>query len=53
MPKAAVEIGAAEEILPLAEIAEAIARLVPTSDITRSVEVTKPVNSLNADSRYD
>jgi two-component system, chemotaxis family, response regulator WspF len=29
MPKAAAEIGAAEEILPLARIAEAIARLVP------------------------
>jgi chemotaxis response regulator CheB len=28
MPKAAVEIGAAEEILPLSEIAEAIERLV-------------------------
>ena len=31
MPKAAVEIGAAEEILPLARIAEAIARLGPRS----------------------
>jgi len=29
MPKAAAEIGAAEEILPLARIAEAIVRLVP------------------------
>jgi two-component system, chemotaxis family, response regulator WspF len=29
MPKAAVEIGAAEEILPLDQIAKAIARLVP------------------------
>jgi two-component system, chemotaxis family, response regulator WspF len=29
MPKAAVELGAAEEILPLSRIAEAIARLVP------------------------
>ena len=29
MPKAAAEIGAAEEILPLSRIAEAIARLVP------------------------
>jgi two-component system response regulator WspF len=29
MPKAAVEVGAAEEILPLGRIAEAIARLVP------------------------
>ena len=29
MPKAAAEIGAAEEILPLSHIAEAIARLVP------------------------
>ena len=28
MPKAAAEIGAAEEILPLSHIAEAIARLV-------------------------
>ncbi len=30
MPKAAIEIGAAEEILPLSEIAGAIARLVPS-----------------------
>jgi chemotaxis response regulator CheB len=29
MPKAAVEIGAAEEILPLDRVAEAITRLVP------------------------
>ena len=29
MPKAAAEIGAAEEILPLSRIAEAIVRLVP------------------------
>ena len=29
MPKAAVEIGAAEEVLPLSEIAAAIVRLVP------------------------
>jgi two-component system response regulator WspF len=29
MPKAAVEVGAAEEILPLSQIAEAIRRLVP------------------------
>ena len=29
MPKAAVDIGAAEEILPLSRIAEAIVRLVP------------------------
>jgi two-component system response regulator WspF len=30
MPKAAVEIGAAEEVLPLSEIADAIVRLVPS-----------------------
>ncbi len=29
MPKAAVELGAAEEVLPVSEIAEAIVRLVP------------------------
>ena len=31
MPKAAVEIGAAEEILPLSQIAKAIARVVPNA----------------------
>jgi two-component system, chemotaxis family, response regulator WspF len=30
MPKAALEIGAAEAVLPLSEIAQAIARLIPT-----------------------
>jgi chemotaxis response regulator CheB len=30
MPKAAIEIGAAEEVLPLSEIASAIGRLVPS-----------------------
>jgi two-component system response regulator WspF len=30
MPKAAVEIGAAEEVVPLLQIAEAITRLVPS-----------------------
>jgi chemotaxis response regulator CheB len=29
MPKAAVDLGAAEEVLPLSRIAEAIVRLVP------------------------
>jgi chemotaxis response regulator CheB len=30
MPKAAVEIGAAEQVLPVSQIAEAIVKLVPT-----------------------
>ena len=39
MPKAAVEIGAAEEVLPLSQIAEAIARLMPRSDSDRPARV--------------
>jgi two-component system response regulator WspF len=35
MPKAAVELGAAEEVLPLSQIASAIARLVPDESQAR------------------
>ena len=39
MPKAAAEIGAAEEILPLSDIAKAIARVVPNApDSFRELE---------------
>jgi two-component system, chemotaxis family, response regulator WspF len=41
MPKAAAEIGAAEEILPLSHIANAIARLVPdVADPFRNLNIT-------------
>ncbi len=44
MPRAAVEIGAAEQVLPLPEIAAEIARLVPTQTTPR--RDGEPVNSL-------
>jgi len=44
MPKAAVELGAAEQVLPLSQIAEAIVMLVSNQDHVQA-EVTKRSNS--------